>query len=342
MESELEQERPVESSVKPASRLLRFGLACLTALVLTAIMLGVLYAAGMLQGAHMWVAMVALRFSLPFAVAVGIVAAAFPRTQFPGWRTALLAAAAGAAIGCLCWYSSEIWVGILWMKIAQVEWKWHWNIHWEYLLQDFMLQEALCWIAAGAAAMLVTLTRRTLPILITAAALCLLAVMPALLFNAIHQNRELTVAIVLPATPGVPVAPPSVVISVVGPHMIHGDAEVSALTAHVLQALRSSGVSGEYRVTQLIRCGTGKKSLQIIVVSAPITGHALLPVPDGTEIIYLQKPDGWHSIPAQAPTVNRSVKVRESSEGRRRANALGDYCVPDVHGSSPCPEIRQE
>jgi len=336
MESELNQDHPVVASVRPVTRLLRFGLASITALVLTGIMLGVSYAAGMLQGAHMWVVIVALRFSVPFALAVGIVAAAFPRTRSPGRRTALLAAAAGAAVGCLCWYSSEIWIGMQWSPG-----EWHWNFHWEYLPQDYMLQAASCWIIAGASAMLVTFTRRTPTVLIAAASLCLLAVLPALLFNSIHHNRELTVAIVLPASPGVLAARPSFVIGS-GPHMIHGDAEVAALTAHVLQVLRSSGVPGEYRVTQLIRCGTGKKSLQIIVVSAPIASHALLPVPDGTEIIYLQKPGGWQSIPERAPTLNRSVNVREPSEGRRRVNALGSYCVPDVNGNSPCPEIRRE
>ena len=325
--------------MKPASRPLRFVLACLTALILTGIMLGVSYTSGMLQGANRWVVEVALRFTVPFALAVGIVAAVFPRTQSPGRRTALLATAAGAAVGCLCWYSSEIWIGMQWMKLSQSEWHWNiwpWNFHWEYLPQDYNLQAAWCWIAAGASAMLMTFTRRTPTVLIIASSLCLLAVLPALLFNSYFHNRELTVAIVIPASPGVPAAPPSFVIGS-GPHMFRGNAEVAALTAHVLQALRSSGVPGEYRVTQLIRCGTGKKSLQIIVVSAPIASHALLPVPDGTEIIYLQKPGGWQSIPAGAPTVNRSVKVSEPWEGR--TDVLGSYCVPDVNGVSPCPAI---
>jgi len=187
--------------------------------------------------------------------------------------------------------------------------------------------------------MLVTFTRRTPPILIIAASLCLLAVLPALLFNSYFHNRELTVAIALPEKPGETSKQPQRVISTSGPHWI-GYKEAASLTAHVLQVLRSSGLPGEYRVTQLTRCGTGKKSLEIIVVSAPIAGHALLPVPDGTEIVYVQKPGGWQSIPAGAPTVNRTVKVIEPWKGG--ADFLGSYCVPDVYGASPCPGIPRE
>jgi menaquinone-dependent protoporphyrinogen IX oxidase len=70
--------------------------------------------------------------------------------------------------------------------------------------------------------------------------------------------------------------------------IITGSKEFDAakVAAHVLQTLRSSGLQGEYRLTNLYR-STGKKSLQIIVVSAPVASRALLPQPNGAEIIYV-------------------------------------------------------
>ena len=305
------------------TRLLRFGLAGITALVLTCIILGTAYATGLLAGGHMYTIELPLKLSVPFALTVGIVAAAYPRSQPSGGRHAFMAAVVGAVVGCLYWYLSERLVAMLFTG------KWQWG----FLSPDFEVQAASCWVAAGTSAMLVAFTRRVPTILVTIAVLCLLAVvLPAPLFNYLTNNQELTVALAIPVSPGaIATRPPEVINS--------GSKEFDAakVGAHVLEALRSSGLPGEYRVTNLYRAGTGKRSLQIIVVSTPVASRALLPQPDGTELIYVQKPDGWESIPSRAPTLRRSIEIWGPGDHR---DSLAYFGIPDASGISLIGRIR--
>jgi hypothetical protein len=102
---------------------------------------------------------------------------------------------------------------------------------------------------------------------------------------------------------------------------------------HVLEALRTSGLPGQYRVAEIYRCGAGMKSLQIVVLNPPVPAQALLPQPDGSELIYVAKPDGWRTIPSQAPTLGRSVEV---SGPRTGSPFLAYYCVHNASSSGPC------
>ncbi|HZR32705.1 MAG TPA: hypothetical protein VFA76_12735 [Terriglobales bacterium] len=90
-------------------------------------------------------------------------------------------------------------------------------------------------------------------------------------------------------------------------------------------------------MTNLYRVGKGKKSLEIVVVSAPVVNRALLPEPNGTELIYVQKPEGWKRIPLQAPALARSVEIWGPGN---RNDSLANFGIPDASGISLMGRIR--
>jgi len=316
MESDLEQNRSTQAEVRPVSRLLRFGLASIAALVIVGIIIGVASTTGMLVGgADSFFFPLYLWQLVQFAPFIGIAAAAYPRRWLSSRHNALIVAVVGAAVGCLCYY-------VLQERIAW--WSHHaattglQNIPGRYALWPvtpvFEFQMASCWIATGALAMLLTLTRRTRTVLVSIAVLLVLAVvLPAPIFNFARHNQELTVAFVIPTTPGASAAKPPRIGYSGGGCLNYAGTDV--VEAHVLDALRKAGLPGPYRVAGVARCGKWKKALQIIVLNPPVPALAQLPQPDGTELIYVSQPDGWHKIPAQAPTLGRNTQIRGPESG---------------------------
>jgi len=314
MQSQPKQNRSIVADVRPVSRFLRFGLASITTLVLSGIILGVTRTTGMFAGdQNLWFP-AELDLIVPLVLVVGIAAASYPRQWLSGRRHAFIVAALGAAAACL---SCLVFLG--WMVVlghtGQLRYSWRELLG--IILPLYFELQAVTWtIAAGASAMLVTLTRRAPTVLAAVTVLCVLAVvLPAPLFNFATNNQELTVAFVIPASPGASAAKPPHVVNT-GPHPLYW-AEANAVAAHVLEALRKAGLPGPYRVAEVDRCGRGKKSLQIIVLNPPVPAQALLPQPDGTELIYVAKPDGWRTIPARTPTLGRTVEVRGPETGYR-------------------------
>jgi hypothetical protein len=322
MEFEMEENRSIQTDVRPANRFLRFGLASIATLVLGGFILWVMRATGMLVGgANDFFFPSYLGQLVQFAPIVGIAAAAYPRRWLSGRHNALIVAVVGAAVGCLCYYVLQ--ERIAWLShhaattgIQNIPRLWRYTF-WE-VTPVFEFQIASCWIATGALAMLVTLTRRTRSVLVAIAVLCLLAVvLPSPIFNYVRHNQELTVAIVIPASPGASPAKPLRAYSVAtGSHWL-SKAEADAAAAHALEALRKAGLPGPYRVAEVNQSGTGKKAFQIIVLNPPVPADTQLPQPDGTELIYVSGPDGWHTIPAQARTLGRNVEIHGPKSGDR-------------------------
>jgi hypothetical protein len=310
MESELEMDCPANASVKPVSRFLRFGLASIATLVLGGIILFVARATGMLVGDNTYWFQSLPWLLVPFAPIVGIAAAACPRRWHSSRFNIFIVTSIGAAMGCLFYCLFPRCFLLLghpsvWREVPLFR-----NLSW-FFTSDFEFEIASCWIAAGATAMLVTLTRRTPTVLATITMLCLLAViLPAPVFNFVTNNQELTVAFAVPASPVVSAVKPPRVVNVGNERHWLDLAGANAVADHVLEALRKAGIAGPYRVAEIDRCGTGKKALQIIVLNAAASGKVQLPEPDGTELIYVSEPDHWRTIPAQAPTLSRNVEVR--------------------------------
>jgi hypothetical protein len=317
MESGLEENRSIQADVRPANRVLRFVLASIATLVLGGFILGVTRATGMLVGRDTFFFPFYLGQLVQFAPVVGIAAAAYPRRWLSSRHNAFIVALVGAAVGCLCYYLLQERIAWLTHHAATTGIQ---NIPGRYAFWEvtpvFEFQIASCWIATGALAMLVTLTRRTPRVLVSIAVLCILAViLPSPVFNFVRHNQELTVAFVIPATPGTVVAKtPRLGYSGGGCLNYAG---TDAVETHVLDAVRKAGLPGPYRVAGVARCGTGKKALQIIVLNPPVPADTQLPQPDGTELIYVSTPDGWHTIPSRVPTLGRNVEIQGPKLGDR-------------------------
>lgn len=299
------------------NRLFRFLIAAASAFILSCIILGAAYLTGLLAGGHMYTFELSIKLSPLFAAILGVIAAIYPSPQVSRNDSALVGVAAfGAAIGCLYWYSSG--------RVMAMRFTGHWQ--WGFLSPDYELQAVCCWVAAGASAMMVAVIRRSPTVLLTAVVLCVLAVvLPAPVFNSLTNNQELTVAFATPASTGASATQPLQVIA--------GSKEFDAekVRAHVLETLRTSGLQGEFRVNSLYRTGSGKKSLQIVVVSAPVAGRALLPQPNGAELIYVQKAEGWERIPPQAPTLSRSIEIWGPGS---RKDSVAYFGIMDAAGLS--------
>ncbi len=339
MESEPEQDRSIQAEVRPVSRFLRFVLASIAALALGGIILGVSRATGMLVGgANDFFFPFYLWQLVQFTPVVGIAAAAYPRRWLSGRHNALIVAvvgaAMGAAVGVLCYY-------VLQERIAWLSHHAATNTRYAFWLVTpvFEFQMASCWIATGALAMLVTLTRRTRAVLVAVAVLCVLAVvLPSPIFNFARHNQDLTVAFVVPANPGT-IAAKQPRFGYSGGGCLNY-AGTDAVEAHVLDAVRKAGLPGPYRVANVARCGTGKKALQIIVLNPPIPAEAQLPQPDGTELIYVSGQDGWRTIPAQARTLGRNVEIHGPKSGDRWVAFywIRTAAYPEAFGEAVRPE----
>jgi len=302
--------------VKPASRFLRFGLATIATLVLGGLILGVMRATGMLVGDATNFFPAYLGWLVQFAPVVGIAAAAYPRRSLSSRHNALIAAVVGAAVGCLCFFLVKAWIASMHYATDLLSFPWWARYLMWTVTPVFEYQVACCWIATGALAMLVTLTRRTRNLLLTAAALCVLAVvLPSPIFNFVMHNQQLTVAFVVPADPGASVAIPLRGLSVAAGDDWLTQAEADAVAAHVLDALRKAGLPGPYRVAEVNHSGVGKKALQIIVLNPGFPDDAQLPQPDGTELIYVSQSDGWRKISPQARTLNRNTEIQRPTPG---------------------------
>ena len=259
MESGLGQDRSIQANVRPANRLLRFGLASIAALVLGGFILGVSRATGMLVGgADAFFFPLYLGQLVQFAPVVGIAAAAYPRRWLSSRHNAFIVtvvgAAVGAAVGVLCYYLAPVAdsVDSLFNR---------YTVH-SVVGPLFVLDSHACLRISNG----IVLDRyrrvsyagdidpQNANRLIAAAVLCVLAVvLPAPAFNFAKHNQELTVAFVIPANPGtIASKPPRIGYSGGGCLNYAG---TDAVEAHVLDAVRKAGLPDPYRVANVARCG---------------------------------------------------------------------------------------
>ncbi len=340
MGSQTVEDHSIEASVQPASRFLRFGLASIATLVLGGFILGVTRATGMLVGDADNFFSPYLGLLVPFAPFVGIAAASYPRRGFSSRYNALIAAAAGAAMGCLCYCLVQERIASIHDSTGLLNFPWWARYLFWTVTPTFEFQVTSCWIATGALAMLVTLNRRTRTLLVVAATLCMLAVvLPSPIFNFVRHNQELTVAFVVPADPGASVAKPLRGFCVATGFRCLSQAEADTVAAHVLESLRKAGLPGPYRVAEVNQSGRGKKALQIIVFNSPFPAEAQLPQPDGAELIYVSQPDSWHKIPTQVQTLNRNTEVQGPTAGQRWMATYWIHLAtyPDAFGGAIWP-----
>ncbi len=174
------------------------------------------------------------------------------------------------------------------------------------------IEMMVCGAMAGACAMLLTTTSRTRNVLLTVALLVMVGILiPGPVFDLVTRNQELTVAVVIPQSD----RPPSPEVEVADVAQVR-PVDASAVSSRVVQLLRNAGIDGNYQVAQLYRQGHGKQVLAIIVIGGHITAAADLPEPHGTDVIYVQEPDGWKRIPSQVPTLDRHIHILQDPDGK--------------------------
>lgn len=299
------------------ARLSRFAVAALTAIAVSLLLIYGTYAIRLLAGGPLtrryiiWSS-----FLLP--IFIGLLAAVWPAPTQK--RSALAAGSAGAAIGLgyiylatrlLFWVVFKRWGGFGHSIFLS-------PIGWDVDLEAFTFA-----IAAGACAMLLAITSRSRKVLLAAAMIVVItAIGPGSAYNLITHNQEFTVAIVTPQGTTAP-SPPQVLERVDISRI-----DVGSVRNRVLRSLVEAGITGKYQVDYLYRQGHGKRVLAIVVISEPVTSSVNLPEPDGADVIYVQDPNGWRTIPSQVHMLDRHIQIFP----RGNENDLASVMTQDVGG----------
>lgn len=277
-------------------RLSRFAVAAIASAVIAIILTYGSYALGFWAGGHRGIRDYLLKSLVLLPILIGLVAARWPSPRLK--QNPLVAGMVGAVIGFI--YSYLATRIMFWLAFK----RWGGFGHSVFLYPigwDQDIEALTCGIVIGAGAMLLAIAPRSTSVLSAILILLLIGVFaPALAFNLITQNQELTVAVVTPQnTPSA-----SQVLPEVKSMLKVRPIDVRSVTNRVQQLLRDAGIAGNYGVVDLYRQGEGKQVLVIIVISQPVTERTDLPEPRGTDAIYVQERGAWKTIPPQFPTLD--------------------------------------
>lgn len=296
-------------------RLARFAIAAAAGLAVGCLIPLLAYRLGLWAGGHRYMVHEVFRGSVPLALLLGVVAAVWPSSYLDKRRA--VSAVTGAAIGLMFWY----WVPrlLFWANRG------YWPGFTGHVTWDFDIEAVTCWMAAGAAAMLLATGRRRGYEIVAVVLACAVALfLPDPLFNYITQNQELTIAVLVPVErASARTGPPRAVYD-----SSSMDAEQAAEKA--LRLARQSGVQGNYRVDFLYRTGKGRPSFAVIVLNGRVNAKASLAEPNHADLVYVQEPGEWRKIPATAATLERVIDVHQAD----KEEILGSFVVPDASGQS--------
>jgi hypothetical protein len=295
-------------------RLLRFALAGVCGLAIAGMILAIARATGLWLGRNTDNIWYLLKLTVPFALLLGVVAAAWPEPSAKRSGTSsFVLAALGVVLGCAYWYFVARVVGMVFLGLA--------------------IEALACWVAQAVATLLLVLSRRSYGVFASAFFICALGVvLPSPAFNMLGHNQTMTVAIVVPEELATISANPKEL-------GFDSDSEVAESASRVLESIRGAGLGGNYRIVHLSRYGKGKQSLAILVLNARMTGRMLLAEPDATDVIYVQQPEGWTKIPAQAPTLRRNIEIWRAADHR---DSLADFAIPDADGISLMVRVDEQ
>jgi hypothetical protein len=300
------------------ARLLRFAIAAAaSAAILLLLTLGA-YKLHLWMGDHLNIRDGTLRVLAYFPIIVGLIAGMWPSPRLS--RSPFVAGLIGALIGFVYGYCAPRAYLVMFLR---EDWRWRvlgpMSFDWE-----IDIAALVCAIVPATCAMLLAVTARSRHVIATVVTLVLAALLvPAPLFDLITHNQELTVAVVIPYTAGGGNEPR------VSSHGRSTPVDIGSVTKHVQDLLRDEGVRGNYRVSILWRAGHGKQALAVIVFNQPVVSRVELQQPRGSDLIYLQQPDGWKKIPPQCPTLNRLLSVdpplSEDDFGFLHTSDVGGY-----------------
>ena len=285
-------------------RLMRFVLAGTCGLGTAAIIVFGAYRTGFWIGRNEDNLWLLLRLTIPLALAIGIVAAAWPESN-SSTKSLFFVMTAGVSLGCAYWYVVARVLGLGFLSFA--------------------VQALACWVATAVVALLLALDRWRYHALCIATLVCALAIfLPRPAFNLFAHNERLTVAIVVPESlPNVSASPKEL--------GLDSQTAIEESTKRVLQSIQHVGLAGAYRIVSLSRQGEGRDSLAILILSRPVTTRVLLPEPHAATVIYQQQSQTWRKIPPDAPALRRQIEVWRSGDSK---NSLADFAIPDASGTS--------
>ncbi len=288
------------------ARLFRFALAAILTVAVSLFVTYGSYVLGLWASGHRFRLERCLQLGVLLPIFVGLLAALWPLRK-SNWD-ARAAGMAGAAVGLTYGYLAvrvDRWIILRSFRSLG---------HFAFLkiVWSMDIEMMVCGAMAGACAMLLTTTSRTRNVLLTVALLVMVGILiPGPVFDLVTRNQELTVAVVIPQSD----RPPSPEVEVADVAQVR-PVDASAVSSRVVQLLRNAGIDGNYQVAQLYRQGHGKQVLAIIVIGGHITAAADLPEPHGTDVIYVQEPDGWKRIPSQVPTLDRHIHILQDPDGK--------------------------
>lgn len=287
----------------------RFGVAALVSLLVSSLIALVGYSLRLWMGFPLL-----LYLSIPFAILLGGAAVVFPRREVNQNSSPIIAFPVGIGMGILYSYLATRFV---------------------LSLPGFVALTLSCWVPSGLSAMAAANSKRHWLTATGIGLVCLTTIIlmePA--FNAAAHNQQVTVALITPS---------EVSASRLEAHPetlgFNGDEEIKTAKNEVLEYMRSHGYRETFNVMSITRRGKGKKSLAILLLKAPITKEAVLPVPDGTDVVYVQGPQNWERIPAQIPVLRRGITVLPPDH---REGCFGFFQIPDARGIWLMGVIRRE
>jgi hypothetical protein len=205
------------------------------------------------------------------------------------------------------------------------------GVLWTYLVafwlgpyfNAFSLEVLSSWMVGAASGLIVTSkyhqrTGRSLPISLAIVVVILLVGLVAdrPLFR-LQSNGQRLELVVVKWTPG------SQALS--NPPVLGGK-----LTDAELEQLKSIGLTGQVESGGPGFFGEGKRGKAMIVISQQLKQPTTLPQPDGSELIYLQTPEGWKMYPTNAATLSRIIELWPDE---REPERVTRYAVQNADGS---------
>ncbi len=285
----------------------RFGVAALVSLLVSSLIALIGYSLRLWMGIPLL-----LYLSVPLAILLGVAAVVFPRREIDQKSSPIIAILVGTGLGILYAYLVTRFV---------------------LNLPGFVALTLSCWVPSGLSAMAATNSRKHW---LTATGIGLVCLTTIILmepvFNAAAHNQQLTVALITPSevsASGMEAQPEAL--------GFNGDEEIKTAKNEVLEYLRTHGYRESFHVMSITRRGKGRRSLAILLLKAPITHEAVLPVPNGTDVVYVQGPQNWERIPAQIPVLHRGITVLPPDHIER---CLGFFRIPDARGIDLIGVIR--
>lgn len=292
----------------------RFGLASLVGFLISALIASASYSLGFWLGRNSdnlrWV----IYASVPFALLLGLLASVQPWRKAGQQGRTIIAALVGVTLALL--YTIIV-------------------ARYALAIPAFVVLMLSCWVPSGISAMLAAARGKQLSVVIGIAILCVAATfLTEPVFNAVTHNQQLTVALLVPSdasTAQLEASPETL--------GFYNDNEIQAARSEVLDRIRALGYTETFRVLSITREGKGKKSLAIVLVRARITKRVVLPVPDGSTVVYVQQSENWEMKPAHMRVLHRGITMSPpgtSDEG------LGYFEIPDAQGVSLMGRIGEK